>query len=243
MKKITLILGTVALFSLGSIMLNSCGNDNQNTEEAHEHAENHEHHDGDGVDGDHHEHEEHGEEGHSHEHGGGHMKHMNDVKAWLEGELGDSYNEEVPPATAKQLEMGKKTFMTICATCHGMTGKGDGVAAAGLASKPADFTDPEHAGYYSDKGRIHIIKNGIEGTPMVGWSSSLSEEEIQAVYVYVRSLRKVEEADDHDHGDGMYTCTMHPEISGNKGDECPKCGMTLVLKEHDHDGDGHDHTH
>ncbi len=240
MKKTILTLGTVALFALGSIMLNSCGGNSEKNEEAHEHAENHEHHDGDGVDGDHHEHEEHD---HDHEHGEGHMKHMNDVKAWLQKELGDKYTEEVPPATAKQLAEGKKTFMTICATCHGMTGKGDGAAAAGLASKPADFTDPEHAGYYSDEGRIYVIKNGIKGTPMVGWSSSLSEKEIQSVYAYVRSLRGPAEASDHDHGAGMYTCTMHPEISGNKGDKCPKCGMTLVLKDHDHEGDGHDHEH
>lgn len=24
-----------------------------------------------------------------------------------------------------------------------------------------------------------------------------------------------------------YTCPMHPEVTGNKGDTCPKCGMDL----------------
>ncbi|MGB4413433.1 MAG: heavy metal-binding domain-containing protein [Paludibacter sp.] len=27
-----------------------------------------------------------------------------------------------------------------------------------------------------------------------------------------------------------YTCTMHPEIHEEKPGDCPKCGMTLVLK-------------
>ena len=27
-----------------------------------------------------------------------------------------------------------------------------------------------------------------------------------------------------------YTCSMHPEITGKKGEKCPKCGMKLVEK-------------
>lgn len=25
-----------------------------------------------------------------------------------------------------------------------------------------------------------------------------------------------------------YACPMHPEVTGNEGDKCPKCGMNLV---------------
>lgn len=32
----------------------------------------------------------------------------------------------------------------------------------------------------------------------------------------------------HNHGDNVYTCPMHPEVKGKKGDKCPKCGMVLV---------------
>lgn len=31
----------------------------------------------------------------------------------------------------------------------------------------------------------------------------------------------------------VYTCSMHPEITSNKPDECPKCGMNLTEKETD----------
>lgn len=26
----------------------------------------------------------------------------------------------------------------------------------------------------------------------------------------------------------VYTCPMHPKVTGNKGDKCPECGMTLI---------------
>lgn len=29
----------------------------------------------------------------------------------------------------------------------------------------------------------------------------------------------------------VYTCSMHPEVIGKKGDRCPKCEMDLVPKE------------
>lgn len=29
----------------------------------------------------------------------------------------------------------------------------------------------------------------------------------------------------------VYTCPMHPEVTSDKPGNCPKCGMTLVLKE------------
>lgn len=35
---------------------------------------------------------------------------------------------------------GQGDFATFCAACHGMSGQGDGEAAAGLDRKPADLT-------------------------------------------------------------------------------------------------------
>ncbi len=236
MKRKALILGAAILFVFGSTTLLSCKNkEHNNSEASHEHNEGMEHSEEMAKDDDHAE----GEED-SHD-GGDHMAHMDDVRDWLKKELGDQYSKTIAPATNEQLAMGKQTFNTICATCHGVSGKGDGPASEGLATKPADFTDPSHSAYYSDMGRIHIIKNGVEGTPMVGWSGTLSEKEIMAVHAYCRSLRSTDLANDVDLGDGMYTCSMHSEVSGNKGGKCPVCGMTLVAKEQEHQDDGHSH--
>jgi mono/diheme cytochrome c family protein len=200
MMKIKSKLNTYLLAALTMVFVMSCGGETSNSEsEEHEHTEAGDmegmDHDMEGMD--------HDMEGMDHEHaqGAGHMEHMDDVKAWLKTELGDSYDDVVAPATEAQLAMGETTFKQICAACHGDTGKGDGAAAVALDPKPADFTDPAHSSYYSDMGRLHIIKNGVEGTGMVGWASTLNEEQIQSVYQFVRSLRTTEGGGDHDDGD------------------------------------------
>ena len=118
-----------------------------------------------------------------------HMKHMAEIRDWLKKKLGEKYHQPVPRESDQQRAKGQEIFLQTCMVCHGAGGKGDGPGAVALLDKPADFTDPAHATYYSDQGRLHIIRKGIPDTPMVGWGDILSEAEIQAVYAYVRSLR------------------------------------------------------
>ncbi len=122
----------------------------------------------------------------------GHMMHMNEIRKWLKQELGDTYNKLVPSATAEQLALGKKIYAKTCASCHGESGKGDGPVSSALKQKPAAFSDLAHSKFYSDQGRVYIIKKGIKDTLMPGWESTLSEKEIQVVYAYIRSLRSSE---------------------------------------------------
>ena len=35
-------------------------------------------------------------------------------------------------------------------------------------------------------------------------------------------------AHQHANHDSAYACPMHPEVTGNKGGKCPKCGMALT---------------
>jgi len=114
-------------------------------------------------------------------HGGGHMDRMSNIRQRLKKELGAQYNKPVQEATKKQLALGKKIYSKSCIACHGESGKGDGPAAASFKQKPADFTDLEHSKYYSDQGRIYIIKKGSAGTPMSSWEGVLSEKEIQSM--------------------------------------------------------------
>jgi mono/diheme cytochrome c family protein len=229
-KKICYVLiATTLVFTV------SCGGSSSTESEEHEHSEEM-NHDMEGMD------QEMEGEDHEHAQGEGHMAHMDDVKDMLKQALGDKYDSpEFPAPTEEQLAQGKQIFSSSCVACHGMTGKGDGAAAAALDPKPADFTDDSHSRYYSDEGRLHIIKNGVQGTGMVGWSSSFSEEELMSVYLYVRSLRSVS-TDSGSMAMGKYACPMHPEITSDKeGDKCSKCGMELVAS--NESDDGHDHTH
>lgn len=118
-----------------------------------------------------------------------HMGHMNDVLQQLKRDLGKTYYQEVPDATREQLALGKNIFSVSCVVCHGDQGRGDGPAAADLSPQPADFTAAEHARFYSDRGRLQIIKKGVDGTSMSGWEDELDANEIMAVHAYIRSLR------------------------------------------------------
>jgi len=46
----------------------------------------------------------------------------------------------ITPATSSSLEQGKIEFMTYCAPCHGISGKGDGPVAPELHKTPVDLT-------------------------------------------------------------------------------------------------------
>lgn len=192
MKTTAFIPGMVALIITGSIIMTSCGQGQQHKEEKTKYAEKHERQEEEAEAKEHHDHfqDEHPDSGH--------MQHMIETREWLKKELGDKYDQPVPPATGEQLARGKNIYTKICAVCHGEGGKGDGPAAVAFKQKPADFTNPVHSRYYSDQGRIFIIKKGIPNTPMVGWEGKLDEKEIQSVYAYIRSLRSSEEAGEHE---------------------------------------------
>ncbi len=126
--------------------------------------------------------------GGEHAHGGGHMGHMETVKRALQKKLGDQYDAPLAELKGANLARGKELFQKSCASCHGKTGVGDGPNAAAFASPPADLTDAHHARYYSDRGRLEIVRYGIEGTPMPGAMKELGEQGTLDVYAFARSL-------------------------------------------------------
>lgn len=46
-------------------------------------------------------------------------------------------DEQIPPAL---VEDGHRTYLNLCASCHGNTGKGDGPMVPELVTKPVDLT-------------------------------------------------------------------------------------------------------
>lgn len=96
-------------------------------------------------------------------------------------------------------EAGATVYRTYCATCHGAAGKGDGVAAAGLNPKPADFADGafrydvDGNGVKGDVDDIRaIVHDGAAkhgGSPLMAPWPMLSPEQLQAVAEYVKSLQ------------------------------------------------------
>jgi mono/diheme cytochrome c family protein len=56
--------------------------------------------------------------------------------------IGCSNNsKQPPPADTPSAEEARQTFHTLCITCHGETGHGDGIASVNLDPKPRNYTD------------------------------------------------------------------------------------------------------
>jgi mono/diheme cytochrome c family protein len=87
---------------------------------------------------------------------------------------------------------GKTKYESLCAGCHGKTGKGDGPAAASLNPKPQDHTDGKTMNALTDKYLVDIVKNGGAGVKksplMPAWGKTLKDQEISDVIAYIRSL-------------------------------------------------------
>jgi len=185
------IISFTTTFLFASIFLIACSNDSENDEHQHENAK---------VD----ENTEHDHASHSDDDGSDHMAHMNEVRNALKKELGDQYNAIVPDATEEQIALGAEIFKNNCISCHGEQGKGNGPAAVGLPTPPADFTDGAHATFYSEEGRRQIIRKGIAGTVMIAWENTLSDKEIDVVYAFIKNFIKpvnteIKSDDGHNH--------------------------------------------
>jgi mono/diheme cytochrome c family protein len=95
-------------------------------------------------------------------------------------------------------DAGAKTYTMYCVTCHGTTGKGDGVAAAALNPKPANFAigafkyDANGNGAAGDLDDIKaIVHDGAAkhgGSPLMAPWPMLSPDQLQAIAEYVKSL-------------------------------------------------------
>jgi len=80
---------------------------------------------------------------------------------------------------------GKKSAETNCVTCHGASGKGDGVAAAALNPKPADWTSAKVKG---DPDGVLFCKIANGKGPMPPWKH-LPEKERWDLIAHIRSLQ------------------------------------------------------
>ena len=87
-----------------------------------------------------------------------------------------------------------ESFAQVCAVCHGVGGAGDGVAAAGLPVKPANFTNTAFWAERTDESVFKAIKEGgaaIGKSPLMApYKGSLSDEQIKGIVSYLRTLIK-----------------------------------------------------
>lgn len=96
--------------------------------------------------------------------------------------------------TSQSLKLGQEVYQARCVQCHGVTGDGNGPAAAVMYPRPRDYTKGvfkfTSTPYGSKPQRADLIKtvtHGVRGTSMPGFSL-LSREEIEGVVDYVLVL-------------------------------------------------------
>ena len=92
----------------------------------------------------------------------------------------------LPTIPWKDVLAGQQVYDTLCVSCHGIYGRGDGLMAPSLSPRPRDLADPTYQGQVSDDSLFHIISEGKGAMP--GTVDVLSEKERRAVVAFVRLL-------------------------------------------------------
>lgn len=109
------------------------------------------------------------------------------------------YADEAP--VAKTAGSGKAIYDKRCSHCHGIEGRGDGVAAEFFKPRPANFARAQYKYASTQRGELptdadlfKTVSQGLTGTGMPAWESVLSEADRKAVISYIKTFsRKFEE--------------------------------------------------
>ncbi|HEY8658725.1 MAG TPA: cytochrome c [Hanamia sp.] len=108
-------------------------------------------------------------------------------KMWTPPSSADNLKNPLAGNTAV-LKDAKVLYTSYCTPCHGMKGKGDGVAAAAMNPKPANHTS-EMVQHHTDGGLYWMISTGQN--PMPTYKSALSEKQRWELVNYIRTLAAV----------------------------------------------------
>src|SRR4249919_2158238 len=85
------------------------------------------------------------------------------------------------------LKYAQVIYTTYCGPCHGSKGKGDGPAAAGLATKPANHSS-DAVQKQTDGALFWMISEGRN--PMPSYKTTLTENQRWELVNYIRTLAK-----------------------------------------------------
>jgi mono/diheme cytochrome c family protein len=95
-----------------------------------------------------------------------------------------------PRSASAEPSQAQQLFATVCATCHGMDGTGNGPGAEALNPKPRNYTDPAwQASITDDQIKETIVKGGqgvgksplMPGQPMLKDHPEVLDELVQII--------------------------------------------------------------
>jgi len=90
--------------------------------------------------------------------------------------------QENPLTTSVDVWMGRRVYLAQCGRCHGVDGTGGGETGA------PDLTTGTFASASTDAGLFDIVRDGIDGTAMMGISPRTPDQTIWQVITYIHSL-------------------------------------------------------
>ncbi len=100
----------------------------------------------------------------------------------------EAYGVRLVPSRPPSRTLAARLYQRGCASCHGVDGRGDGPAAAGLVPPPLNFRDPAAAADLSPARVFNALTDGVPGTGMPPFGSLTSHERWSLAF-YVLALR------------------------------------------------------
>ncbi|MBM4256721.1 MAG: c-type cytochrome [Deltaproteobacteria bacterium] len=97
-----------------------------------------------------------------------------------------SYLQQVPTIRWQTVQQGKEVYDSLCAACHGLYGRGDGLGARSFAARLPDLSNPTYQQQHPEASLIHSITNGTG--EMSGAGDILTAPDIRAVVAFLRVL-------------------------------------------------------
>lgn len=113
---------------------------------------------------------------------------VNKTAHLLADELVEAYPIPTAPEKTPDLELGANLYQQQCASCHGVMGAADGPLSAELDPPAIAFNDIDRANQRSPLSLYQTITHGLEGTSMVAYEQTLTEDERWSVAYFAGVL-------------------------------------------------------
>lgn len=97
-----------------------------------------------------------------------------------------SYLRRLPTIPWQEVAAGQMVYDSLCVTCHGIYGRGDGLMSPSLTPRPRDLTNTKYQKQLKDSELLRIITEGHGSMPAAG--DVVTPEDRRAVVAFVRLL-------------------------------------------------------
>jgi putative copper resistance protein D len=99
----------------------------------------------------------------------------------------DTFRRSDSAYTAISIAQGAQIFERHCVSCHGLNGKGDGPAAAGLPKTPANLTEP-HTALHTAGDMYWWLTHGMVSGGMPGFAVETTDQERWDLVNFLRAF-------------------------------------------------------